>query len=69
MHELPVLLQDLVLILVVVAAMTYISKKINLPLIIGYILAGFIVGPVVNIVPTVTQTEVVDVLSDIGVIF
>lgn len=69
MEEFPVLLTDLILIFVVVAVMTVISKKLNLPLIIGYISAGFLVGPVIDFVPTVTQTEVLHIFSDIGVIF
>ena len=46
MQEIPALITDLTIILVVAALTTLLCKKINLPSVLGYILAGFLAGPV-----------------------
>lgn len=69
MSELPVLITDLTSILVLAAITTVICKKWNLPSVLGYILAGFLVGPVVDFIPTISDTANIEVWSDIGVIF
>lgn len=45
MSELPELVQDLALILVVAGFVTLIFKKLKQPLVLGYIVAGFLVSP------------------------
>jgi CPA2 family monovalent cation:H+ antiporter-2 len=67
--EIPVLISDLATILVVAAIATLLCKKINLPSVLGYILAGFLVGPVVDFIPTISDMEGIEAWSDIGVIF
>ena len=42
MQEIPALITDLTIILVVAALTTLLCKKINLPSVLGYILAGFL---------------------------
>ncbi|MBR2490780.1 MAG: cation:proton antiporter [Ruminiclostridium sp.] len=69
MHAIPALITDLTVILVLAAITTILCKKINLPSVLGYILAGFLAGPVVDFLPTVQNMESVEVWSDIGVIF
>ena len=69
MHEIPVLITDLAILLTVAALTTLLCKKINLPSVLGYILAGFLAGPVVNFLPTIEDIEGIEVWSDIGVIF
>ena len=69
LSELPVLITDLTSILVLAAITTVICKKWNLPSVLGYILAGFLVGPVVDFIPTISDTANIEVWSDIGVIF
>ena len=69
MHAIPALITDLTVILVLAAFTTILCKKINLPSVLGYILAGFLAGPVVDFLPTVQNMESVEVWSDIGVIF
>ena len=63
------LLKDLALILISAGVFTIISKALKQPLILGYILAGFLVGPHMGLFPTVTSTETVEQWSDIGIIF
>ena len=45
MSELPELVQDLALILVVAGFVTLLFKKLKQPLVLGYIVAGFLVSP------------------------
>ena len=69
MQEIPALITDLTIILVVAALTTLLCKKINLPSVLGYILAGFLAGPVVQFLPTIEELGGIEVWSDIGVIF
>lgn len=69
MGHLPSLIQDLALILIVAAITTLLFKKIKQPLVLGYIIAGFLVGPHLSLTPTVVDTTNVKTLAEIGVIF
>lgn len=69
MGHLPPLIQDLALILIAGAITTLIFRKIRQPLVLGYIIAGFLVGPHFDVLPTVADTENIDTLAEIGVIF
>lgn len=53
LHEIPALIIDLTIILVIAAGTTLLCKKIHLPSVLGYILAGFLAGPVVDFLPTI----------------
>ena len=69
MEELPSLITDLTILLGIAAATTLLCKRINLPSVLGYILAGFLAGPVVAVLPTIDDMATIQVWSDIGVIF
>lgn len=69
MEHLPGLINDLALILIAAAIVTLIFKRIRQPVVLGYILAGFLVGPYLSLTPTVTDTENIKTLAHIGVIF
>ena len=69
MEHLPGLIQDLALILMAAAVVTIIFRKIKQPIVLGYIIAGFLVGPHLSLTPTVVDTENVETLAHIGVIF
>lgn len=69
MGHLPPLIQDLALILIAGAITTLIFRRIRQPLVLGYIIAGFLVGPHFRLLPTVADTENIDTLAEIGVIF
>ena len=45
MSELPSLVKDLALILVVAGIVTLVFKRLKQPLVLGYIVAGFLVSP------------------------
>ncbi|RYF91359.1 MAG: sodium:proton antiporter [Chitinophagaceae bacterium] len=69
MGHLPDLIADLALILVAGAIITLVFKKIKQPLVLGYIIAGFLVGPYFHLIPTVTDLKNIETLAEIGVIF
>lgn len=69
MGHLPALIQDLALILIAGAVTTLIFRRIKQPLVLGYILAGFLVGPHFNLFPTVADHANIETLAEIGVIF
>ncbi len=69
MEHLPTLIKDLALILIAGAVVTLLFKKIKQPLVLGYIIAGVLVGPHLALTPTVVDTENVSTLAEIGVIF
>jgi CPA2 family monovalent cation:H+ antiporter-2 len=69
MLHLPELIFDLALILGAAAVVTLLFKKLKQPLVLGYIIAGFLVGPNFNLFPTITETENIRTWADIGVIF
>ena len=62
------LVKDLALILISAGLFTIISKALKQPLILGYIVAGFIVGPHLGLFG-ITSTESVEQWSEIGIIF
>ena len=57
------------LILVSAGVVTVIFKLLKQPLVLGYLVAGFLVGPHLHIFPTVTDVEGVEAWSEIGIIF
>ncbi|MBP5397237.1 MAG: cation:proton antiporter [Bacteroidales bacterium] len=63
------LVRDLALILIASGVFTILSKVLKQPLILGYIVAGFLVGPHMGLFPNVTDTQSVQQWSDIGIIF
>jgi monovalent cation:H+ antiporter-2, CPA2 family len=69
MGHLPDLIRDLALILMAGAITTLIFRKIKQPLVLGYIIAGFLVGPHFHLLPTVADNENIGILAEIGVIF
>lgn len=69
MIHLPVLIADLGLILAAAGVTTLLFKKIRQPLVLGYILAGVLVGPHISFMPTVTDHKSITIWAEIGVIF
>ncbi|WP_241739098.1 cation:proton antiporter domain-containing protein [Pontibacter beigongshangensis] len=49
--------------------MTLLFKMLKQPLVLGYILAGLLVGPHVSIFPTISEVENINIWAEIGVIF
>ena len=69
MAELPALIEDLALILMVAGVVTLVFKKLKQPLVLGYIVAGFLVSPHMPYTASVVDMENVHLWADIGVMF
>ena len=69
MAHLPPIVSDLAMILLVAGITTILFKKLNQPLVLGYIVAGFITGPHFSFFPTVTDFSNIHTWSEIGIIF
>lgn len=69
MAEVSPLIQDLALILVVAGIVTLVFKKLKQPLVLGYIVAGFIVSPHMPLTMSVVDKADIHTWADIGVIF
>ena len=69
MAELPSMIKDLALILVMAGVVTLIFKKLKQPLVLGYIVAGFLVSPHMPYTASVVDVESIHLWADIGVMF
>ena len=69
MSELEPLIADLALILICAGAMTLLFKRLKQPVVLGYIVAGFLASPNMSYMPSVTDLHGVHLWSEIGVIF
>ena len=69
MLHLPEIIQDLALILVSAAFITLLFRRLRQPVVLGYIIAGFLVGSHFSFLPTVVDPNGVKVWAEIGVIF
>ena len=69
MNEIPYLVKDLALILMVAGIVTIIFKKLKQPLVLGYIVAGFLVSPHMLYTMSVIDESNIKTWADIGVIF
>ncbi|MBO7129282.1 MAG: cation:proton antiporter [Prevotella sp.] len=69
MGEIPALVNDLALILVVAGIVTLLFKKLKQPLVLGYVVAGFLVSPHMPYTASVVDSESIHLWSDLGVMF
>ncbi len=69
MSQLEPLIADLALILMCAGVMTLLFKSLKQPIVLGYIVAGFLASPNMTYMPSVTDMHGVHVWSEIGVIF
>ena len=69
MSQLEPLIADLALILICAGAMTLLFKSLKQPIVLGYIVAGFLASPNMPYMPSVTDGHSVHIWSEIGVIF
>ncbi|MBQ9357320.1 MAG: cation:proton antiporter [Prevotella sp.] len=69
MAELPALIQDLALILMVAGVVTLVFKRLKQPLVLGYIVAGFLVSPHMPYTASVVDMGNIHLWADIGVMF
>ena len=63
------LVADLALILVASGVVTVIFRKLKQPVVLGYIVAGFLISPNFDYLPTIVAQADISTWADIGVIF
>ncbi len=64
-----IFLQDLAIVMAVSAAIMILCQRFHLPLVLGYILAGVVIGPHTPPFPLVKDLHSIQTLSELGVIF
>lgn len=69
MSSLPPLFLDLSIILMTAGVITVIFKWLKQPLVLGYIVAGFFIGPYFPWFPAIEDSSNVKVWSEIGIVF
>lgn len=69
MESLPALFSDLALILVTAGVTTVIFKWLKQPVVLGYIIAGFLIGPNFEWFPVIKDHTSVETWSEIGMVF
>ena len=68
MSELEPLIADLALILICAGAMTLLFKRLKQPVVLGYIVAGFLISPYFPLFFDVTNQASIETWSEIGVV-
>lgn len=66
--EIGSVVQDFTVIMIIAAVMALISYKLKQPMVIGFIIAGMIIGPYTPPFSLITSTEVLNLFAEIGVI-
>ncbi|MCR4918755.1 MAG: cation:proton antiporter [Prevotella sp.] len=69
MSELSPLIKDLALILMVAGVVTLVFRRLKQPLVLGYIMAGFLVSPHMPYTASVVDLDDIHTWADIGVMF
>lgn len=69
MSEIPNLINDLALILIVAGIVTLVFKRLKQPIVLGYIVAGFLVSPHMTYTMSVIDKTSIHTWADIGVMF
>jgi monovalent cation:H+ antiporter-2, CPA2 family len=69
MAEIPNLITDLALILIIASIVTLLFKKLKQPLVLGYLVAGFLVSPHMPYTISIMDKSSIQTWADIGVIF
>lgn len=62
-------ISDLALILITAGVVTLLFKRLKQPVVLGYIVAGFLAGPHMPYIPSVTNLGSIQMWADLGVIF
>jgi CPA2 family monovalent cation:H+ antiporter-2 len=62
-------LEDLAVVMIVAGAVTIIFHRLGQPVVLGYMIAGIIIGPHTPPFPLITDPEAIDTLAGLGIIF
>ena len=66
--EIAQIFQDFAVIMIVASLMTLISYKLKQPVIIGYIIAGMIIGPYTPPFSLILNIDILSLFAEIGVV-
>ena len=66
--EIGQVVQDFTVIMIIASVMALISYKLKQPMVIGFIIAGMIIGPYTPPFSLITSTEILNLFAEIGVI-
>ena len=69
MGHLPTIIHDLALILITAGVVSILFKWLKQPVVLGYIVAGFLISPHFILLPSIADTANVTAWAEIGVIF
>ena len=69
MNHLPEIIRDLALILVTASFVCLIFARIKLPVVIGYLMSGFLLSPTMTFFPNVLDQKSIQTWAEIGIIF
>lgn len=69
MHSLPPLIKDLAIMLGIASIVILLFQKIRQPVVLGYLVAGMILGPYTPPHMFISETDDIKTLSELGVIF
>src|ERR1043166_7262785 len=61
-------LQDLAVVMIVAGLVTLFFHRLKQPVVLGYIIAGLIIGPYTPPFPLIHDRETIDTLAELGVI-
>jgi len=67
--EIPLLISDLAVMMLTAGIITILFRRIKQPLVLGYILAGFLMSPYFPLFMTVEDMGSIHTWSEIGIIF
>lgn len=62
-------IQDLAIVMIVALAMALLSYRLRQPLILGYVVAGIIVGPFTPPVSLLSHPDILNLFAEIGIVF
>jgi CPA2 family monovalent cation:H+ antiporter-2 len=62
-------IQDLAVLMIVAGATTVLMHALKQPVVLGYIIAGLIIGPHTPPFPLITDTVTIATLAELGVVF
>src|SRR5450830_1843708 len=69
MHEVELFIQDLAVIMLIAGIVTVVFYRCKQPVVLGYIVAGIIIGPYTPPFSLIHDEKTVHILSELGVIF
>jgi CPA2 family monovalent cation:H+ antiporter-2 len=65
----PTIIYDLAIILILAAGISFIFHQLKLPLIIGYLIGGLLLGPNIFYKSLISNEKIIKELSELGVVF